>query len=74
MRKVVNVMVQCPFFISCGDEYIVCEGLIKGTHDKHIFNNYRERKGYEKLVCSQNCGKSCLHYKRINELYEKGLR
>lgn len=74
MRGTVNVMIQCPFFIACGSESIICEGLIKGTRDKHIFNNERERRGYEKLVCSQNCGRTCLHYKRINELYEKGLR
>jgi hypothetical protein len=67
-------LVECPFFVTCGERYIVCEGLIKGTSDRHNFKSAVEKNGYEKNVCSQNCGKSCLHYKRINELYEKGLR
>ncbi len=74
MRKAVNVLIECPFFVACGEQYIFCEGLINGTKDKHVFKNAFEKNGYEKLVCSSNCGKNCLHYKRINELYEKGLR
>ena len=74
MRKAVNVLVECPFFISCSDRYIICEGIIDGTRDKHFFKTVVEKNKYEKNVCSQNCGKSCLHYKRVNELYEKGLR
>ena len=69
-----SALIECPFFVACGERYIVCEGLIKGTEDRHNFKNAVEKNGYEKNVCSQNCGKSCLHYKRVNELYEKGLR
>jgi len=74
MRITSKSLEGCPFFQAGGDSYILCEGLLKGTMDKHIFNTVREREGYEKLVCSKNCGKTCLHHKRINELYEKGLR
>ena len=69
-----SALIECPFFVACGERYIVCEGLIKGTSDRHNFKTAVEKNGYEKNVCSQNCGKSCLHYKRVNELYEKGLR
>ena len=74
MRKAVNVLIECPFFISCGEQYILCEGLINGTKDKHVFKSMGEKGIYERMVCSQNCGRNCLHYKRVNELYEKGLR
>lgn len=74
MRGTTSYLVECPFFVSCGELHIVCEGIIKGSFDKHIFKNRRDKNGYEKNVCSQNCGRSCLHYKRVNELYEKGLR
>ncbi len=74
MRITNKSLESCPFFLAGGDTYILCEGLFNGTMDKHIFKSVREREGYEKFVCSKNCGKTCLHYKRVNELYEKGLR
>ena len=74
MGRNLSALIECPYYVACGDRYISCEGLIKGTSDKHIFKTAIDKNGYEKNVCSQNCGKSCLHYKRINELYEKGLR
>lgn len=73
-EKKSNIEKECPFFIKSGSESIICEGIINGTRNKHVFNNESERKGYEKFVCSQNCGKNCVHYKRVYELYEKGLR
>lgn len=73
-KKTANVQQECPFFIASGERYITCEGIFKGTKIKHIFATANEKKGYEKLVCSSNCGKNCVHYKRLYELYEKGLR
>lgn len=69
-----KVIQECPFFIASGGQYILCEGIINGTKTKHIFATVNEKNGYEKLVCSSNCGKNCVHYKRVNELYEKRLR
>lgn len=69
-----NAEKECPFFIESGSAHITCEGIINGTQNRHVFNNETERRGYEKFVCSQNCGKNCVHYKKVYELYEKGLR
>ena len=74
MPKAIEINVKCPFFKGEGKNYITCEGLLKGTLDRHIFENDKDRKGYEKLVCSHDYSESCLHCKRVNELYEKGLR
>lgn len=73
-EKKTNAEKECPFFIESGSAHITCEGIINGTQNRHVFSNETERKGYEKFVCSQNCGKNCVHYKRVYELYEKGLR
>jgi uncharacterized protein (TIGR02328 family) len=39
-----------------------------------IAKNIKEKGMFENTVCSSECGRRCIHYKRVNELYEKGLR
>ena len=74
MPKAIDVNVQCPFYMGEGKDYIACEGVINGTVDKHLFKNVKEKEMFENSVCSSECGRRCIHYKRVNELYEKGLR
>lgn len=74
MPKSVDVLVECPFYMGEGKDYIACEGVIKGTVDKHFFKNKNDKNLFENSVCSSDCGKQCVHYKRVNELYERGLR
>ena len=74
MPKAIDVIVECPFYKGEGKDYIACEGIINGTVDKHFFKNIKEKGMFENNVCSSDCGRRCIHYKRVNELYEKGLR
>ena len=74
MPKSIDINVQCPFYKGEGKDYIACEGVINGTVDKHFFKNIKEKGMFENNVCSSECGRRCIHYKRVNELYEKGLR
>ena len=74
MPKAIEVLVECPFYKGEGRDYIACEGVINGTVDKHYFKNNMEKGMFENNVCGSECGKRCIHYKRVNELYEKGLR
>lgn len=74
MPKAIDVVIECPFYKGEGKDYIACEGVIKGTVDKHFFRNIKDKGLFENSVCGSECGRRCIHYKRVNELYEKGLR
>ena len=74
MPKSIDILIECPFYIGEGKEFIACEGVIKGTVDKHFFTNRKDKSNFENLVCCRDLGRQCVHYKRVNELYEKGLR
>ncbi len=74
MPKFIENVIECPFYKGEGSDYIACEGIINGTVDRHFFKNNREKMMFETGVCSSDCGKKCIHYKRVNELYERGLR
>ena len=74
MPKSIDILIECPFYIGEGKEFIACEGVIKGTVDKHFFTNRKDKRNFENLDCCRDLGRQCVHYKRVNELYEKGLR
>ena len=74
MPKSIDILIECPFYIGEGKEFIACEGVIKGTVDKHFFTNRKDKSNFENLVCCRDLGRQRVHYKRVNELYEKGLR
>ena len=74
MPKSIEALIECPFYIKEGESFITCEGVFNGTKCTHRFANDKDKQGYEKNVCSVNCGKSCVHHKNISSLYERGLR
>ncbi len=74
MPKAIDIEIGCPFYKGEGNDYIACEGVIKGTVDKHFFRNKKEKLMFENVVCTCELGKNCIHYKRVNELYDRGLR
>ncbi len=74
MSKNIDKYVECPFYIAERDDRIVCEGVINGTRSVQQFEDKRDKNNYENMVCCCNGGSRCVHYKIINDLYERGLR
>lgn len=74
MPKAIEAQIECPFYIKEGKGFITCEGIIKGTVDMHCFKSDNEKAMFEVNVCGSDCGRKCVHYKRVNDLYESGLR
>ena len=73
MSKTIESLIECPFYISEGTGFVICEGAIKGTTAKQEFKNNSDKAKYEAEVCSVNCGKKCNHYRNVATLYEKGV-
>lgn len=74
MPKFIEGHIECPFYISEGNRFITCEGLIKDTVSIQKFKTDKLKVCHETGVCSVNGGKNCIHYKNILALYERGVR
>ena len=74
MSKMIESSIECPFYLSEGDKFISCEGLVKGAKCYQSFLNNDLKRHYEESVCSVNCGKKCHHYRAVSLLYERGQR
>ena len=73
MSKSIEEAIECPFYISERDEFIVCEGLVKNTRSINKFRSRAEKRTQIETVCSKNCGKKCNHYRAVSLLYERGI-
>ncbi len=74
MAKFIEGQIECPFYISEGEGFITCEGLIRNTVSIQRFKTDKMKACHEVGVCSVNGGKNCMHYKNIFDLYERGVR
>ena len=73
MSKSIESIIECPFYIAEGYDFIVCEGLVKNVNCVNKFRSKAEKRTQEETVCSQNCGKKCNHYRAVSVLYERGI-
>lgn len=73
MSKSIEDAIECPFYISESDNFIVCEGLVKHTKSVNKFRSTVEKRKQLESVCSKNCGKKCNHYRAVAVLYERGI-
>lgn len=74
MSKMIEGMVECPFYIKEGKGFIDCEGIIEKTISTHRFKSDMDKKNYEYQVCCVNGGKKCPHFRNVSVLYERGER
>ncbi len=74
MSKSIEATIECPFYVEEGTEFIKCEGLLPKTVCIHQFVNSKEKREYEKNVCSVNSGKKCKHYRNVHILYDLNER
>lgn len=74
MSKIIERKIECPFYISEGNRFITCEGILKGTKCEHKFSDNDEKNCYEENICSARGGKMCQHYRSLSLLYERGIR
>lgn len=74
MSKVIEGIIECPFYIKEGERFIVCEGVIDGTVSVQRFKTMTEKQKYEIKTCGCRGGSKCPHYKSVHSLYDKGLR
>lgn len=74
MSKMIEGMIECPFYIKEGERFIGCEGVLEKTISIHSFKSENEKKNYEFQVCCVNGGKKCPHFKNVFALYERGER
>lgn len=72
MRKAVNVLIECPFFISCADRYIICEGIIDGTRDKHFLKLLLKRIGTKKMSVHRTVAKPVYITRGLMSCMKKG--
>lgn len=73
MSKSIEEAIECPFYIAEGDNFIICEGLVKNVKCVNKFRSKTEKRIQEETVCSKNCGKKCNHYRAVSLLYERGI-
>lgn len=72
MGRGIDALVECPFFISQGDNFIKCESYISQTKTSFEFRFSRDKKKYVEEICSCGGGKRCRHYRLMSILYERG--
>lgn len=73
MSKSIEEAIECPFYIAEGEDFIICEGLLKNTKSINRFPSKALKRLQEETVCSHNCGKKCNHYRAVSLLYERGI-
>ncbi len=73
MSNPVELLVECPFYITNKTNAIYCESCIPNTQSKFVFSTLKKKSDYIKNVCSVNHGKKCLHYRAMMILYERGM-
>lgn len=74
MSKFIEGMIECPFYLKEGENFISCEGIIAGSECLHKFKNEFLKRDYEIDICSSNGGKKCQYHKTLSLLYERGLK
>ncbi len=74
MSKSIEGMIECPFYLEEGKNFIKCEGVLNGTDCTHQFKNTAEKFNFETSVCSVMGGRKCAHHRSVALLYDKGLR
>jgi hypothetical protein len=74
MSKMIEGIIECPFYIKEGESFITCEGVLENTSTTHRFKSREDKRRYEFCVCGENGGKKCSHFRAVSLLYERGLR
>ncbi len=74
MSKELEALVECPFFVKHGKDFIVCEGLCDTGKTTHSFRAKSAKTEHIVNVCCSNSGRKCPHYRAVSLLYERGLR
>lgn len=73
MSKLIEGMVECPFYVKEGEKFICCEGLVgKSSAAVHRFKSDEDKVEYQINYCCVNNGKKCPHYRSLMLLYERG--
>ena len=70
MSKPIESVIECPFYIQEGKQFIRCEGVIKGTQTVHAFKTPGQKLHYELNVCGCFGGSNCPHYRTVFALYD----
>jgi hypothetical protein len=73
MSNPIEILVECPFYITNKTNQIYCEGAIPNAENRFVFKSMKAKSDYIKNVCSCNQGKKCLHYRAMMILYERGV-
>lgn len=74
MSKMIESLIECPFYLKEGERFINCEGLFEDTTVTHKFSTENKKREYEYKVCCANGGRKCPHFKNVSLLYERGVR
>lgn len=74
MPKFIEGKIECPFYLTEGNGYISCEGVLDNTRCVHKFKSNEKKMSYEECVCSVQGGRKCPHFRTLSVLYERGLR
>ena len=74
MSRAFEKLIECPFYMGGGREYIICEGIVENTTTRHYFETYKKKSEYLMKICCNKCGKKCLHYRNVKMLYDIGER
>ena len=74
MSKVIEGIIECPFYIKEGSGFITCEGVLEKTSATHRFNSNDDKISFEQRCCCVNGGRNCIHYRNVSLLYERGVR
>ncbi len=73
MSKVIEGIIECPFYLREGERFISCEGiLVDSAVTTHRFKSDEDKRSYQYCYCSVNGGKKCRHYRNLMVLYERG--
>lgn len=71
-----SIKIKCPFYIKDKPNYIICEGVVKGSRVNLWFRSDKRKKEYIEAHCNKicnNCHIASMHEERVRQEQAKKI-